>query len=159
MSQPEKAEVWPRQPLTERQRQLLNCIEQLWTYKGPPTIRDLVAATGLKSTNGVAEHLDALARKGWIIMQDGPAHRRRKDSRSGILRLTHAETWPWWTINIQGLSAEYLTSIQAPDWALAAVWAREDWHAIGAPDALSGVEISLSPRTAPEFEGWLEVAS
>ena len=159
MSQTDKAVVRPRQPLTDRQRELLNHIERLWTYKGPPTIRDLMAATGLKSTNGVAEHIDVLAKKGWVITQAGPAHRRRQDSRSGILRLTHAETWPWWSVNIQGLSASYLTSIQAPDWSVAAVWAREDWHAIGAPDTLQGVEFSFSPRTAPEFNGWQEVAS
>jgi hypothetical protein len=77
--------------------------------------------------------------------------------RSGIVRLLHAETWPWFNLTLQGISANYLISIQAPTWSLAGVWANEDWHTIGAPDSIKGVLIDFSERSAPEFDQWVEL--
>lgn len=53
--------------LTARQRQVFEFIEtkiQEWGY--PPTIREIGAHLGIKSTNGVADHLKALKRKGYL---------------------------------------------------------------------------------------------
>lgn len=36
----------------------------------PPALRDLMAATGIRSQNGVRQHLDALRRKG-LLTRDG----------------------------------------------------------------------------------------
>ncbi len=53
--------------LTARQRQVFEFIEskiQEWGY--PPTIREIGEHLGIKSTNGVADHLKALKRKGYL---------------------------------------------------------------------------------------------
>jgi len=54
-------------PLTGRQKQVLrfvvNRIEELGY---PPTLREIGKHFGIKSTNGVNDHLHALERKGWI---------------------------------------------------------------------------------------------
>ena len=53
--------------LTARQRQVFDFIEskiQEWGY--PPTIREIGEHLGIKSTNGVADHLKALKRKGYL---------------------------------------------------------------------------------------------
>jgi len=53
--------------LTKRQGELLSLIRQFVREKGyPPTVRELVALTGKKSTSGVQKLLDALGRKGYI---------------------------------------------------------------------------------------------
>ena len=51
--------------LTERQREVLRVFAALTVSLGP-TIRALGDALGIKSTNGVAEHLQALERAGVI---------------------------------------------------------------------------------------------
>lgn len=158
MSQPDKAVVRPRQKLTERQREILDLIESKWTDDGPPSVRALCSAASIESTHCIHSHITALERKGWLVRRTGQPMSRSVATRSGILRLTAPRTWPWWNVTLHGLSAAYQTSIQAPTFSLAGVWAREDWHAIGAPDTLEGIEIFLSPRTEPEFEGWQEVA-
>lgn len=56
--------------LTERQRQVLEFIEdriEAWGY--PPTIREIGAHLGIRSTNGVADHLKALKRKGYLTQR------------------------------------------------------------------------------------------
>jgi len=53
--------------LTQRQRQVFDFIEEKikeWGY--PPTIREIGAHLGIRSTNGVADHLKALKRKGYL---------------------------------------------------------------------------------------------
>ncbi len=53
--------------LTKRQREVLNIIKNQINDKGyPPTIREICAITGLKSTSTIAGHLDNLERKGYI---------------------------------------------------------------------------------------------
>lgn len=57
--------------LTERQRQVYEFIQdriRSWGY--PPTIREIGEHLGIKSTNGVADHLKALKRKGYLQQQD-----------------------------------------------------------------------------------------
>lgn len=53
--------------LTNRQAAILETIRSSIRDRGfPPTIREIAAATGIKSTNGVNDHLVALARKGFV---------------------------------------------------------------------------------------------
>jgi repressor LexA len=54
-------------PLTPRQQDILNLIRQRVRDEGaPPTIAEIAAAEGIRSTNAVRGHLQALARKGLI---------------------------------------------------------------------------------------------
>lgn len=57
-------ETKPR-PLTERQAQVLEFIRANSSLYGP-AVREIAAALGIKSPNGVACHLRALERKGFI---------------------------------------------------------------------------------------------
>jgi repressor LexA len=57
--------------LTERQQRVLEFIEaQIHRNGYPPTIREIGRHLGIKSTNGVNDHLNALQRKGYIKRQD-----------------------------------------------------------------------------------------
>jgi repressor LexA len=54
-----------------RQLEILRTIERHLRDEGyPPTVREIGEAVGLRSTNGVAEHLRALIRKGYLSKQD-----------------------------------------------------------------------------------------
>tara|TARA_B100000029_G_scaffold103990_1_gene94499 strand:- start:2656 stop:3309 length:654 start_codon:yes stop_codon:yes gene_type:complete len=56
-----------RPPLTGRQLQVLNAIKGYIDDHGyPPSIRELGQLVGIKSTNGVSDHLKALERKGYL---------------------------------------------------------------------------------------------
>lgn len=53
--------------LTERQARVLRCIiEHLQCNQFSPSIREIGDSVGISSTNGVAFHLKALRRKGYI---------------------------------------------------------------------------------------------
>ena len=57
--------------LTERQFKVLRFIEQEIQEQGyPPTIREIGRQLGIRSTNGVNDHLKALQRKGYIARSD-----------------------------------------------------------------------------------------
>jgi repressor LexA len=60
-----------RPSLTDRQQQVLtairDCIDE---YGYPPSIRELGQRVGIKSTNGVSDHLKALERKGYLTKGD-----------------------------------------------------------------------------------------
>lgn len=65
-------------PLTKRQRQILEFIVEEWWRGGPlPTLRDIGAHFEIRSTNGVADHLKMLTKKGAL---------RPRRGRIGILR-------------------------------------------------------------------------
>ena len=56
--------------LTQRQQEVFNFIEEKieeWGY--PPTIREIGEHLGIRSTNGVADHLKALKRKGYLTQR------------------------------------------------------------------------------------------
>lgn len=64
-----------RMPLTDRQQQIFDFIvEQIDVSGYPPTIREIGQHLGIRSTNGVADHLKALKRKGYL-KQDGQKSR------------------------------------------------------------------------------------
>ena len=67
------------QGLTKRQAQTLDFIRQSIEERGyPPTLREIGEYMGIRSTNGVNDHLRALERKGYL---------RREDMKSRALRV------------------------------------------------------------------------
>jgi repressor LexA len=59
------------QGLTDRQQQVLKYIRDSITTRGyPPTLREIGAHMGIRSTNGVNDHLRALERKGYLTRED-----------------------------------------------------------------------------------------
>jgi repressor LexA len=59
------------QGLTQRQHQVLDFIRHSITERGyPPTLREIGAHMGIRSTNGVNDHLRALERKGYLTRED-----------------------------------------------------------------------------------------
>ncbi|MDP9149987.1 MAG: transcriptional repressor LexA [Myxococcota bacterium] len=72
------------QGLTQRQQMVLDFIQQSITDRGyPPTLREIGARMGIRSTNGVNDHLRALERKGYLT---------REDMKSRALRPTNLAT-------------------------------------------------------------------
>jgi repressor LexA len=67
------------QGLTKRQEQTLDFIRKSIGERGyPPTLREIGEYMGIRSTNGVNDHLRALERKGYL---------RREDMKSRALKL------------------------------------------------------------------------
>src|SRR5215831_16376427 len=59
------------QGLTDRQQQVLEYIRTSIAHRGyPPTLREIGAHMGIRSTNGVNDHLRALERKGFLTRED-----------------------------------------------------------------------------------------
>src|SRR5580698_6255744 len=59
------------QGLTQRQQMVLDFIQQSIHDRGyPPTLREIGARMGIRSTNGVNDHLRALERKGYLTRED-----------------------------------------------------------------------------------------
>ncbi len=59
------------QGLTARQEQVLHFIRESIIDRGyPPTLREIGAHMGIRSTNGVNDHLRALERKGYLTRED-----------------------------------------------------------------------------------------
>jgi repressor LexA len=60
-----------RSALTDRQRQVLDYITASITERGyPPTLREIGEKLGIRSTNGVNDHLKALEKKGYLARED-----------------------------------------------------------------------------------------
>lgn len=60
-----------RQPLTARQQQALDYISSCLQDRGyPPTLREIGEHMGIRSTNGVNDHLKALERKGYLVREE-----------------------------------------------------------------------------------------
>lgn len=73
-----------RPALTQRQRQALQFITDCLSDRGyPPTLREIGEHMGIRSTNGVNDHLKALERKGYLI---------REELKSRALRPIEIET-------------------------------------------------------------------
>src|ERR1700733_8478843 len=59
------------QGLTQRQQMVLDFIRQTIADRAyPPTLREIGARMGIRSTNGVNDHLRALERKGYLTRED-----------------------------------------------------------------------------------------
>jgi repressor LexA len=60
-----------RDALTDRQREILDFISRSIGKRGyPPTLREIGSHFGIKSTNGVNDHLRALEKKGYLHRED-----------------------------------------------------------------------------------------
>ena len=60
-----------REKLTRRQSEVLEIIQHAIERDGyPPTIREIGASLGIRSTNGVNDHLKALERKGYLVRDE-----------------------------------------------------------------------------------------
>jgi SOS-response transcriptional repressor LexA len=63
-------------PVTPRQRFIYDFIVgTIWERGMPPKLREIGAALGIGSTNGVTDHLEALARHGLIVLEPCGASR------------------------------------------------------------------------------------
>jgi repressor LexA len=72
--------------LTEKQERVLQFIESQTRQHGyPPTIREIGLHLGIKSTNGVNDHLNALQRKGFLSRAEGKSRTLRVVAREGRL--------------------------------------------------------------------------
>ena len=59
------------QKITDRQRMVLDFIRASIAERGyPPTLREIARHMGIKSTNGVNDHIRALERKGMLVRED-----------------------------------------------------------------------------------------
>jgi repressor LexA len=86
------------QGLTARQQMVLDFIRQSISDRGyPPTLREIGARMGIRSTNGVNDHLRALERKGYLTREDmksralrptnlggGPVHSSNDDPQTSL---------------------------------------------------------------------------
>jgi repressor LexA len=60
-----------RSALTDRQREILDFISRSIVKRGyPPTLREIGSHFGIRSTNGVNDHLRALEKKGYLQRED-----------------------------------------------------------------------------------------
>src|SRR5882672_668448 len=74
------------QGLTSRQQMVLDFIRESISERGyPPTLREIGAKMGIRSTNGVNDHLRALERKGYLT---------REDMKSRALKLVEDQAPP-----------------------------------------------------------------
>ncbi len=73
--------------LTNRQQQVYDFIQDTIDSLGyPPTFREIGEHLGIRSTNGVADHLKALKRKGYLTQQ-GMKSRTIKPSKAAVASL------------------------------------------------------------------------
>jgi len=60
-----------RDELTDRQKEVLVFIQESIAARGyPPTLREIGERMGIRSTNGVNDHLKALEKKGYLARED-----------------------------------------------------------------------------------------
>src|SRR5204862_2176967 len=72
------------QGLTKRQEQTLDFIRSSIEDRGyPPTLREIGEHMGIRSTNGVNDHLRALERKGYLTREDLKSRALRPISAEG----------------------------------------------------------------------------
>ncbi|MBX3187665.1 MAG: transcriptional repressor LexA [Labilithrix sp.] len=73
------------QGLTQRQQMVLDFIRQSIADRGyPPTLREIGARMGIRSTNGVNDHLRALERKGYLTREDMKSRALRPTGHPGV---------------------------------------------------------------------------
>lgn len=70
--------------LTSRQRMVLDVIRRSVAERGyPPTLREIGNVMGIRSTNGVNDHLTCLEKKGYLTRQDMKSRALRLTERGG----------------------------------------------------------------------------
>jgi repressor LexA len=91
------------QKLTQRQKMVLEFIANTIHVDGyPPTLREIGNFMGIRSTNGVNDHLRALERKGYLT---------RKDMKSRTLRPTPAVEKMLKSSSIRPMDEQYTDDI------------------------------------------------
>jgi repressor LexA len=84
--------VLDEEGISARQRGILHYIQEQVRSRGyPPTIREICVEVGIRSTNGVAEHLEVLIRQGYLEKQ-GMKSRTLMPTSKG--RALLGEAWP-----------------------------------------------------------------
>ena len=70
--------------ITHRQQQVLDFITKCISESGyPPSMREIGEHMGIKSTNGVNDHLKALERKGYLVRDFMKSRALRPTSGTG----------------------------------------------------------------------------
>ena len=78
--------------LTDRQREILDFITQSIRERGyPPTLREIGLHFGIRSTNGVNDHLRALEKKGYLQREDLKSRALRPVGARGPMRAPSRE--------------------------------------------------------------------
>jgi repressor LexA len=77
--------------LTPRQKQIYDLVESACLDGVPPTVRELMDATGIRSPNGITCHLRALKKKGRIEMDAAKARNIRLVE--GKVRVSRTGSW------------------------------------------------------------------
>jgi repressor LexA len=73
-----------KEPLTDRQKAVLEFISESIESRGyPPTLREIGEHMGIRSTNGVNDHLKALEKKGYLEREDLKSRALRPISLDG----------------------------------------------------------------------------
>src|SRR3954453_7929218 len=76
-----------KEPLTDRQKAVLEFISQSIEAQGyPPTLREIGEHMGIRSTNGVNDHLRALEKKGYLEREDLKSRALRPMGMRGPVR-------------------------------------------------------------------------
>ncbi|HVV86113.1 MAG TPA: transcriptional repressor LexA [Kofleriaceae bacterium] len=74
--------------LTDRQQQILDFIAESINARGfPPTLREIGEHFGIRSTNGVNDHLKALEKKGYLRREDLKSRAMRPVSMANVVSL------------------------------------------------------------------------
>ena len=105
--------------LTERQREILDFITASITERGyPPTLREIGEHFGIRSTNGVNDHLKALEKKGHLRREDLKSRAMRPVLPDGSGEVVPLRRVPTSTGNVRVLSPEELEGgYEDPDMA------------------------------------------
>lgn len=83
-----RADQPEREPLTRRQKQVLDFISRCIDERGyPPTLREIGQHMSIRSTNGVNDHLKALERKGYLKREDLKARAMRSVEPDSVARV------------------------------------------------------------------------
>ena len=83
------------QGLTQRQQMVLDYIRQSISDRGyPPTLREIGARMGIRSTNGVNDHLRALERKGYLTREDMKSRALRPTGMGVVPAANAVSPWP-----------------------------------------------------------------
>lgn len=95
-----------RDALTKRQQQVLDFIGASIGDRGyPPTLREIGEHFGIKSTNGVNDHLKALEKKGYLTREDLKSRAMRPITSIDSARKTSAGSLP----PMPAMSDEYVS--------------------------------------------------
>src|SRR5688572_19374543 len=77
--------------LTDRQKDVLEFIQESISGRGyPPTLREIGEKMGIRSTNGVNDHLKALEKKGYLAREDLKSRALRPLKMDGLVKLEAA---------------------------------------------------------------------